>query len=692
MQWILNPDGRQFRSRYTAVQDMIKRKQKKVLIDQMKELMILYEGWQRSELLPENWLFKVKCEGFTKDKKWYSTIHYFTDEGETIESMKNVLKKLKENDASLESIENCNQFIFEQKPVDIKYEWTDGDNTVPKGWKLRISETESEWQWMLSPDGAQFRSRYTAVQDMIKRKYKTRDVEEMKELMILHEGWRKSELLPLGWMYKVKSEGVGPNGQWYSTIHFFSIEGMTFESMKSVLDFMQTSENYSEEDIENGKTFLGEQKAPEKKYKWKEGDESVPKGWKTRVSDGEGEWEWILSPDGKMFRSRVLAVEEMVKRGCSKVEEEEMRAKMAFEGWQKDPAFPEGWLVKKWEGKTRLRGKLNHDLKFFSREGQRLESFKMVLEAMSASPNYTEEDEEAVKKFREQWSISQRVTGFEWEACELTLPEGWKKRRGKGKMEAEMVLSPGGIQFRSRYSALLSLYKEGAESKEVAAMRSKLHFEGWEAAELLPSGWMYKRTWEGMISSGSFSTNTVYITREGNVFESVKLAVEFMESLEEEYSEKDREQFKAFQMQLSRVTTKRRDDWVEADTVPPGWMVRPGAGKETKEWVLRPDGRQFVTRCIALQYLAKEGADQEDIDLLRKSLVHEGWQVDELLPKDWLFKVKEGKLGSTNGYKMICWEGQLLESAKAAMDYIQVSIVQLNKSTLEFNFSHLCFG
>ena len=201
-----------------------------------------------------------------------------------------------------------------------------------------------------------------------------------------------------------------------------------------------------------------------------------------------------------------------------------------------------------------------------------MESFKMVLEAMSASPDYTIEDEEAVKKFREQWSISQRVTGFEWETCSLTLPEGWKKRRGKGKLEAEMVLSPGGLQFRSRYNALLSMYKNSEGEKEIAAMRSKLQFEGWETDEFLPSGWLYKRTWEGMITGGSISTNTVYLTREGKVFESVKLAVEFMESLEE-YKEKDVEQLKAFQAQLNRVTTKRRDDWKESDTVPPGWKV-----------------------------------------------------------------------------------------------------------------------
>ena len=58
--------------------------------------------------------------------------------------------------------------------------------------------------------------------------------------------------------------------------------------------------------------------------------------------------------------------------------------------------------------------------------------------------------------------------------------------------------------------------------------------------------------------------------------------------------------------------------------------------------------------------------------MLRKSLVHEGWKEDKLLPEDWLFKVKEGNVGRTNGYKMVCKEGQLLESAKAAMDYIQV--------------------
>ena len=142
MQWFLSPEGLSYRSRYTAVQDMIKRKHSIEDIEHMRELMILHEGWQRNDLLPDNWLFKVVCEGFTKDKKWYSSIHYFSDQGESFGSMKGVLEKLKEVGVSSKVIENCKQFMLEQKPADVKYDWSDGDNTVPKGWKLRVSDGE----------------------------------------------------------------------------------------------------------------------------------------------------------------------------------------------------------------------------------------------------------------------------------------------------------------------------------------------------------------------------------------------------------------------------------------------------------------------------------------------------------------------------------------------------------------------
>ena len=252
----------------------------------MKEMMILGEGWLRSPLLHNKWLFKVVCEGFTKDKKWYSTIHYLSDLGEALGSMKNVLKKLKDSGASDKILENCNKFMSEQKPADVKYEWNDGDNTVPKGWKLRISESEAEWQWMLSPDGAQFRSRYTAIQHMMKKNYKKEDIEEMKELMILHEGWQRSELLPENWLYKILCEGFTKDKKWYSTIRYFTEDGETIESMKNVLIKLKEI-NASAKTIEKCNQFIAEQKPADVKYDWQDGDNTVPKGWKLRVSDGE---------------------------------------------------------------------------------------------------------------------------------------------------------------------------------------------------------------------------------------------------------------------------------------------------------------------------------------------------------------------------------------------------------------------
>ena len=77
--------------------------------------------------------------------------------------MKTILAHLKTSGTySEEEMANCKEFISEQKSCDVKYEWKEGDETVPQGWKLRVSDSEAEWQWMLSPDGRQFRSRYTS--------------------------------------------------------------------------------------------------------------------------------------------------------------------------------------------------------------------------------------------------------------------------------------------------------------------------------------------------------------------------------------------------------------------------------------------------------------------------------------------------------------------------------------------------
>ena len=172
----------------------------------MKESMVAYEGWERHPLLPAGWLFKNVCEGFTKDKKWYSSLHYLTSEGLAFQSLSTVLDHLQSNPlyshCAQQAVRNCKEFLKEQKPADIKYKWQPGDHTLPEGWKMRISESENKWQFFLSPEGRQYRSRYVAIQDMIKRGHSVESVEVMRGLLVEQENWRVSELLPPAWLYQ----------------------------------------------------------------------------------------------------------------------------------------------------------------------------------------------------------------------------------------------------------------------------------------------------------------------------------------------------------------------------------------------------------------------------------------------------------------------------------------------------------
>ena len=113
--------------------------------------------------------------------------------------------------------------------------------------------------------------------------------------------------------------------------------------MKNVYEFMTSKpDEYFQSDFDNCKEFVKLQNCPEKKFSWEDGDESLPEGWKKRISRGEAEMEWILSPEGRMYRSRVIALQDMIQRAKPQHLIEEMRRKLIHDGWQTDVLFPEG--------------------------------------------------------------------------------------------------------------------------------------------------------------------------------------------------------------------------------------------------------------------------------------------------------------------------------------------------------------
>ena len=81
-----------------------------------------------------------------------------------------------------------------------------------------------------------------------------------KELIIKHEGLKRSNLLPEGWMFKQITEGITKDNEWYTTLHYLSDDGITFKSMKTSLDHMESIPKYSEVEVIDCQEFLLEQK------------------------------------------------------------------------------------------------------------------------------------------------------------------------------------------------------------------------------------------------------------------------------------------------------------------------------------------------------------------------------------------------------------------------------------------------
>ena len=258
--------------------------------------------------------------------------------------------------------------------------------------------------------------------------------------------------------------------------------------------------------------------------------------------------------------------------------------KIQHENWEQSEYLPDYWLFKiTWEGMSGTRWSSN--ITYLSKEGDYFDSMKNVLSFMESSPNYNYEDITNCKYFLKQRSRETSEQRFSWEFSD-SLPKGWKTRKcnGESKTESESIPSPQGDQFKSRFSAILNMFKCNADPGNIEQMKDKLVHEGWENIHL--------------------------------------------------------------SNQLSKILTKQRDDWeTDNETLPKGWKKRV---TPTREYFMRPDGKQFMTRSIALQTMVKEGFEEDEVEEIRAKLVYEGWKTDSLLPERCLYKKWEGHNSTKN--------------------------------------------
>ena len=668
----LAPDGRYCSNRLDALRYMVKEGIFSMEDIEVMKGGLLEDGWKMdAKSLPAGWYMKPRKDKINEATASY---HYVSDTFQQFESTKSAIKFMKESHQySNQDIAKLEAKIVSEakKLCPDKYEWLESDDNiqVPTGWKYRtvMCSNGLERQFFLAPDGSSYSGRKQAIDYMNKKGYSQDDIKMMEsgfKIQWIDDTENKS--LPPGWKMRstdMKTKSGTVQMQW-----FLSPEGKMFRGRKSALDHI-TKSGYGVDVIRN---FRCSGETPTKSpYEWFE-DPSVPNGWKTTMitvnSFGKNVLsKRYLSPDGRFCSSRIDALKYMRKEGIFlETDIQQMKQGLLTEGWEESELLPPDWFVKPDNHKSE-----EATFNYLAPDFTFLRSTRSAQTYMKNSDMYGQDHVDGLNNLVDEGRKRIRLEkyGGGGKQSDSTIPQSWKmKILAAGPQQKIQLFSPDGSSFYCRRSALQHMVKQGFSIEEIDEMRNCLKFEGWEEDSLLPNNWRLKKTDD--------TENYSLLTGDGDVFNSQKTALEFMESSQDEYNEEDIKNLKMLFDSESRQNRQQRYDWGEDDTVPPGWKTRVVDGKMKKKFFLAPDGSSFSCRRSGLQHMLKEeGFSQDDISCMREMLIHEGWERGSFLPTDWMIRKSEG---TTNGmtdvdYWFLSVEGNLFRSTKSVIEFMAES-------------------
>jgi len=311
--------------------------------------------------------------------------------------------------------------------------WAD-DPTLPAGWKTRQHFREGQANkvdtYYMAPDGTQFRSKWKVVEYMEScGSYCQEEIDWVRNSITtprpdisiapkersdkLKREWKDDDqTVPNGW--KVAWTTTSDNR---SKIAFMSPDKKIFHSRKAALQHMMQAGTYDPDDIV--KMTKGLNVLLNVGDEWKEGDKSLPEGWKIRSH----QW-WcqkrnshrihyeFLSPLNEFFKSRKAVVEhmtqsgsysqhqiEMVKQQTTIVTDRSTKKRPAAPtrqdlspcnpliGWKAgNSSLPAGWKIKRHEY-------ANQTVYFYmSPKGEIIKSRRAVMDYMFEEGTYNEKD------------------------------------------------------------------------------------------------------------------------------------------------------------------------------------------------------------------------------------------------------------------------------------------------------------
>ena len=309
----LSPDGEIFGCRASAIKFMVAENYDCSTIDQMKQMLIVEDGFEEVQCLPKSWLMKKRAH----DTKFLSPTF------ETFYKKSEVIKYLKSHVSTESELKIAHDYLFngkaERRPTEKKINedvdtktlfssvsLTDdhvlsnssGTSGLPSGWSIRNKRYHTQ-------DGKSLFTLKEAIHYMQINSYSEDAILKFKQFGSAVP-FRPEKSLPVGWM---SAKQQGPNSV---TMHkFLSPNGDYFQSRVSAIKFMIDS-NYEPDDIEIMRNLLKTEDGYEE-------DVHLPGSWLRRKKSNT-RLQRFISPTFESFKKKIDVIEYLNNYGCSLLE------------------------------------------------------------------------------------------------------------------------------------------------------------------------------------------------------------------------------------------------------------------------------------------------------------------------------------------------------------------------------------
>merc|ERR1719319_1233219 len=467
--------------------------------------------------------------------------------------------------------------------------------------------------------------------------------------------------------------------------------GKMFDSVKRAVRCMEASNKYSAEQIEKAKTLafmnlksrkFSKIKQSGENVEWKEGDVTVPAGWKVgskelqwvsddptvpagwKVNQIKGAKVGILSPAGLPFLHRGQALQHMLNNGFPAEEVEEMWKCQEHEGWREHHALPEGWRIRDKAG----RGNgTQAGIQILTPTGRNFDSSVKAIEHMK-SVGYVD-----VESLREIFNSK-----HDW--------------FGKNKLKMEKIKAQ----------------KVATKKPEKITRENKLN--GWNVHPKLPAGWKIKIREAPSLKvvllnekrkrlSALAAIRYMRGSLRGSLVASPHFDEDDVRKLKEAIAEVAPETFKA----KRKVRSEGQSDvgWMDHTKLPNGWKVRTVEAPTWRMFLKSREG-SILSTLAAVRFM--DGSpDYDEVDVkkikeLRAELMPDalkikkeanknekkkmkpfskaGWMEHDKLPTGWMAKEREG---SVQGHSKVVFR---LEGQSGTMG--RLAAIKLMKSSAEY--------